>query len=57
MRAGFLRAGRGGTVTLGACRRFLREEARDTAIQDRTLARLRTGRTRLIPWEVVRGRV
>ena len=57
IRAGFLRARPRGQqlyVTVQACTEFLREEQADMAAQDLTMARIRTGRERVIPWKVVR---
>lgn len=58
--AGFLRSRRRGRqlyVTLQACTDFLREEQADITAQERTLARIRAGRERVIPWEIARRRL
>lgn len=60
IRAGFLRARRRRQqlyVTVQACTDFLREEQADITAQERTLARVRAGRERVIPWEIARRRL
>ncbi len=60
IRAGFLRVRRRGRnlyVTVQACTDFLREEQADIKAQDRTLARIRAGGERVIPWEIARRRL
>ena len=60
IRARFLRARRRGRqlyVPVQACTDFLREELADIKVQERTLARIRAGRERVIPWEIARRRL